>query len=253
MATLAANNITVANVITLTGNIQGAANALQGDAIAITSVGDIVLIPGGGATVSVDGQMDVNGNLTAQFFIGDGINLSNVRPSILVNGTSDVNIPVANGNIELAVANVDRLFVTPGGISVVGNVIATNNITSNGASVTGNVTATNTVTANVYQQGQFAIGNTLGNLSANCNITLGSIQSATLTGNITLNTITNMAAGQNITLILTQDATGNRLMTSTMKFAGNSRTLTTFGGATDIISIYFDGTNYWASLTKGYA
>jgi hypothetical protein len=43
------------------------------------------------------------------------------------------------------------------------------------------------------------------------------------------------------------------LLTSTMKFAGNSRTLSTAGNATDIISLFYDGSTYYASLTKGYA
>jgi hypothetical protein len=38
-----------------------------------------------------------------------------------------------------------------------------------------------------------------------------------------------------------------------MKFAGNSRTLSTFANSQDIISVFYDGTTYWASLTKGYA
>jgi hypothetical protein len=60
-------------------------------------------------------------------------------------------------------------------------------------------------------------------------------------------------AGQSITLILTQDGTGSRLLTSTMKFAGGSKTLSTAANAVDIITVYYDGTTYWASLSKGFA
>ena len=49
-----------------------------------------------------------------------------------------------------------------------------------------------------------------------------------------------------------QDGTGNRLLSSTMKFAGNTRTLSTAASSVDIISVFFDGTSYFASLTKGY-
>jgi hypothetical protein len=38
-----------------------------------------------------------------------------------------------------------------------------------------------------------------------------------------------------------------------MKFAGGSKTLSTAANSVDLISVVFDGTNYWASLTKGYA
>jgi hypothetical protein len=57
----------------------------------------------------------------------------------------------------------------------------------------------------------------------------------------------------NLTLILTQDATGSRTLTSTMKFAGGSKTLSTQTSAIDVISIVYDGTNYLAGLSKGFA
>jgi hypothetical protein len=38
-----------------------------------------------------------------------------------------------------------------------------------------------------------------------------------------------------------------------MKFAGGSKTLSTTGSAIDIMSVFYDGTNYYATLTKGYA
>jgi hypothetical protein len=38
-----------------------------------------------------------------------------------------------------------------------------------------------------------------------------------------------------------------------MKFAGASKTLSTAANSIDIISVYYDGTNYFASLAKGFA
>jgi hypothetical protein len=38
-----------------------------------------------------------------------------------------------------------------------------------------------------------------------------------------------------------------------MKFAGGSKTLSTAANAVDIITVYYDGTTYWASLSKGFA
>jgi hypothetical protein len=70
---------------------------------------------------------------------------------------------------------------------------------------------------------------------------------------VTFNGFTNPVTGQSATVIFTQDATGGRTLTSTMKFAGASKTLTTAGTSTDIISVVYDGSNYWASLAKGYA
>ena len=74
----------------------------------------------------------------------------------------------------------------------------------------------------------------------------------TATGNITLNSITNIASGQSVVLAITQDATGNRTLTSTMKFAGNVRTLSTAAASTDIIAITYIGSTYYASLARGF-
>lgn len=81
----------------------------------------------------------------------------------------------------------------------------------------------------------------------------GSVQKVTLTGNVTLNAFSTPVAGESITLILIQDATGSRTLTSTMKFSGGTKTLSTAANSIDIISIYYDGTTYYASLAKGFA
>ena len=75
----------------------------------------------------------------------------------------------------------------------------------------------------------------------------------TLTGNITLSSVLNMPAGGSMTVILTQDATGSRTLTSTMKFPGGYKTLTTNTNAVDILNIFYTGSTYYASLVKGYA
>lgn len=82
---------------------------------------------------------------------------------------------------------------------------------------------------------------------------LGSIQTVTLTGNVTLNNFGGTPqAGQSITMKIIQDATGNRILTSTMKWAGGFKTLSTTANAIDIATIWFDGTTYFGSLTRGY-
>jgi hypothetical protein len=81
----------------------------------------------------------------------------------------------------------------------------------------------------------------------------GSIRTITLTGNVTFSAFTNPVSGQSITLIITQDGTGSRTLTSTMKFAGASKTLSTAAGSIDILNVSYIGTTYYASLIKGYA
>jgi hypothetical protein len=96
----------------------------------------------------------------------------------------------------------------------------------------------------------------LGNQSGTVTINTGSTNTftLTLTGNVTINTnnFTNIIAGKAITLILTQDGTGGRTLTSNCKFAGGTNTLSSTGNAIDVMNMYYDGTNYLATLTKGY-
>ena len=80
----------------------------------------------------------------------------------------------------------------------------------------------------------------------------GSIQTITLTGNLTFSAFTSPVSGQTITLIITQDATGGRTLTSTMKFASGSKTLSTAANAVDILTVSYIGTTYYASLAKGF-
>jgi len=81
----------------------------------------------------------------------------------------------------------------------------------------------------------------------------GSIRTITLTGNLTFSAFASPVSGQSITLIITQDATGSRTLTSTMKFAGGLKTLSTAANSIDILTVSYIGTTYYASLAKGFA
>lgn len=96
----------------------------------------------------------------------------------------------------------------------------------------------------------YALGNTSGTLSVDA--TSATIFTMTLTGNLTMNAITNVVTGTNATFVITQDGTGGRTLTSSWKFAGGARTLTTSATATDMISVFYDGSTYYASLSRGF-
>ena len=81
----------------------------------------------------------------------------------------------------------------------------------------------------------------------------GAIQTVTLTGSITLNAFNNPVSGQTVTLILTQGGSGSYTLTSTMKFAGGIKTLSTAVGSIDMLTISYVGTTYYASLVTGFA
>jgi hypothetical protein len=79
------------------------------------------------------------------------------------------------------------------------------------------------------------------------NWTNGNKQKVTLTGNCTF-TFTNPAGPATLTFKLIQDGTGSRTVSwPSVKWAGGTPiTLTTTASATDLVSLYFDGTSYYA-------
>lgn len=96
----------------------------------------------------------------------------------------------------------------------------------------------------------YDLGTTGGTVAPN--VSNGSVQKITLNSALTLNAFTSPQAGQSLTLII-YGGTAYTAITSTMKFAGGIKTLTGTAGCIDIVSIYYDGTNYFASLGKGFA
>ena len=124
-------------------------------------------------------------------------------------------------------------------------------IVLNANTTTANNFSANNVSLSRFQETVYGIGSTSGTITPD--FINGSIQTMTLTGNITMNSLGNAVAGRSMTLIVTQDGTGGRTLTSSMLFAGGIKTLSTAGGAKDIISVFYDGSTYFASLTKGYA
>lgn len=123
-----------------------------------------------------------------------------------------------------------------------------NNVTIGSAvATTGNFTSLGFTNARepIYDIG--TSGGTIAPDAAN-----GSVQKITLNSALTLNAFTSPVAGQSLTLLI-YGGTAYTSITSTMKFAGGIKTLTATAGCIDIVSIYYDGTTYFASLGKGFA
>jgi hypothetical protein len=114
------------------------------------------------SNVLVAGNLSVSSNVvagivTAGFFFGDGRFLSNVvanvgAASILQNGTSNVNIPITNGNITFGVDSIGNVVVvSTQGVAVTTGTTSTSNVTG-AIRVTGGVG----VAGNVYADAVFA-------------------------------------------------------------------------------------------------
>jgi hypothetical protein len=133
-----------------------------------------------------------------------------------------------------------------GALDVNGNSIVS---TSNGNIVLEPNGTGGTVVKNLeYQEMVFANGTYSGTLTPNA--VDGNVQTITLAGNLTINAFSNPISGQTITLIINTGGTG-RTLTSTMKFAGGSKTLSTTN-TIDILTMSYIGTTYYASLVKDY-
>ena len=69
-------------------------------------------------------------------------------------------------------------------------------------------------------------------------------------------TVSNAVAGGTYMLVITQGAGGNKTITTWTSFkwqGGAAPTLSATAGAIDVITVAYDGTNYYASAQIGFA
>jgi hypothetical protein len=222
------------------GNITGA-NVIS--ATTVTATGNVTA-----GNIKTDNLLYANG--VAWSFGGGGGGAS------ISNGTSNINIGSANANITVGVNGTSNVAVFSNvGANITGNLVVSGTLSA-GAGTGGSIAGANSITANYFSGKRYAEtvvngGTTSGTLTPDVN--QGTIFQYTLNGAVTINALGNAVAGTSATIILTQDATGSRTLTSSMKFAGASKTLTTTAAAIDIMSVFYDGTTYYAALSKGYA
>jgi hypothetical protein len=183
-----------ANVITVTGtgvNIAGTLNSsglatlsnlsITGTVIStgtIQSLADVTAV-----TVTASGNLSANNavitnNISAGLFTGNGSGLTGViatgnvgAATQLTNGTTNMNIPVANGNLIGNVGGVLNIFtLSTGGLAITGIVSASGNVTggnlrtAGAISSTGNITGGNILTGGLVSAtgnitGSYILGN----------------------------------------------------------------------------------------------
>ena len=104
--------ISATSTITSAANITGS-NVLTGGLIsatgAITSAANIT-----GGNVLTIGQISATGNVTGNFFVGNGAFLTGLSAgssNSISNGATNINIPVASGNIAMSVAGASNTVV----------------------------------------------------------------------------------------------------------------------------------------------
>ena len=187
----------------------------------------------------------VNLRLTGSDSSTDDVRLA-AGSNITLTRTDASTITIAGSAGGIASVSADTNPLLGGNLNVNGNQIVS---ASNGnISIQPNGTGQTLIKNLEYNENIFSLGTTSGTVAPD--IANGNVQTITLNGNLTLNAFTNPIAGQSLTLIVNTNGTG-RTLTSSMLFAGGTKTLSTTS-TTDIISVFFNGTTYFASLSTDF-
>jgi hypothetical protein len=202
----ASGNVTVGNVIGTLANGNSNVNiATANGNVTITAVGNTTMtVTGTGANIA--GTVSATGNVTGNFFIGNGSQLTGITVaagSSILNGNSNITIS-ANSNINMFVNGnaTARVVVTNTGANIAGTLSVSGNITA------GNVSATTFTGALSGAATSATTATTAGTVTtaAQGNITsVGTLTSLTVSGatSITGNsafTVTNITTGANTTV-----------------------------------------------------
>ena len=173
------------NASALTGNTLSS-NVLYSS---LTQVGNLANLSVVGNTISGNlstaGVVSAAGNITANYFIGNGSQLTGIDATSIQNGNSNVKV-YANGNVSTSISGISNVVVVSdtgqyvtGLISATGNIFGAN-VSTGILSATGNATAGNVLTGGVISATSTIIS--AANITGANLITSGL---ATVTGNIT--------------------------------------------------------------------
>ena len=100
-----------------------------------------------------------------------------------------------------------------------------------------------------YNEDVHDIGTTGGTITPD--VINGNVQKINLNNNLTFNAFNNPVAGQSLTLIINTNGTG-RTLTSSFLYAGGNKTLSSTN-TIDILTVFYDGSNYYANLVTNYS
>ena len=174
---------------------------------------------------------------------------------------SEDTTPVLGGNLDANSNNITNLgtvntHTIPGGT---GTIALTSDITFTdvvddttpqlGGDLDGQGNDIGDVELVNYKETVYSLGTTSGTITPD--VANGNVQSITLSGNLTFSAFANPEAGQSMTLII--DTNGaSRTLTSTMKFSGGNSDISDTD-TIDIMTVFYDGTNYYASIAQNFS
>ena len=228
--TATVGNLATGGTVSATGTVTGG-NIATGGTISATGTATV-------GNVNTAGNVSASGNVTGAYILGNGFYLGGVANSEsagkIVNGTSNVNIPITDGNVTIGIGGTGDVVViattgeyVTGLLSVTGTITGGNVNTGGAVSATGTVTGGNLATGGtVSATGTATVGNlaTGGTVSATGTITGGNLATGgTISGTGTI-------TGGNIDTGGTISATGTATVGNLVTGGTVSATSTITGG-----------------------
>jgi len=190
------------------------------------------------------GNLDVNGNSIVSASAGNITITPDTTGSIVLDG---VNWPQADGSADQflktnGAGQLSYASITQATGSELSNVVEDTTPQLGGDLDCQGNTISNPVLED-YAETIHSLGSTD---TPTITIANGNVQSVTITSGLTLPAFSDAATGQSVTLIVSGSGTASG--TAAYKFAGGNTTLTTLS----VVSIFYDGTNYFASIATDF-
>jgi len=223
----------IANVGTLavTGNVTGGnlitTGAVNAGTLAVTGTSNLGAVGNVTITGGTNGQvLSTNGS--------GGLSFISISSSGISNGTSNVNIPTVNGNVNLTAAGNTTLVVTGTGANVVGNLDVTGNLTAGNittAGAAGNITGANNISANTFTS-IIATGTAPFTVTSTTQVANLNVATAGTAGTVTTNAQPNITSVGTLTsLDVVGTVTASAFTANTGLFTGNGGGLSNIVGA----------------------
>ena len=166
-------------------------------------------------------------------------------PSLPAAGIANVvedTTPQLGGNLDV---NGNKITTASGIINIEGATDGNINLTALGTgdiNITPALNGDSAITRMRYSERQHALGSTD---TPTITLSNGNVQTVTITSGLALPAFAG-SAGESVTLVVS--GSGTATGTAAYRFAGGNKTLTTLS----VVSIYFDGTNYFASIATDF-